>query len=170
LYRRENIYNSHTMKKLLLSSLVITSIITFAYNQTALDSATFLAEKGIITKQSDPKNYRLDDYITRAELVGISLKLKGTSLPDNYQCKKYFSDVTVNDWVCRAIEIAADEGLISKTNKTFNPQRNITRSESLAIILKASGLLDKIPENLANYIDPLFVFIPRNINIGTYLE
>lgn len=158
------------MKKLLLSSFALVSIAVFAYTQQGVNNAIFLAEKGIVTKQSDPKNYRLDDYITRAELVGISLKLKGTALPENYQCKKYFSDVTANDWICRAVEIAADEGLISRANKTFNPQRNITRSESLAIILKASGLLDKMPENLANYIDPFFVFIPRNINIATYLD
>ena len=64
------------MKKLLLSSLIVTSVLTFAYTQTGVEHANFLAEKGIVTKQSDPKNYRLDDYITRAELVGISLKLK----------------------------------------------------------------------------------------------
>ena len=158
------------MKKLLISSLVITSVFVFAYTPKGVENANFLAGKGLITEQSDPKNYRLDDYITRAELVGISLKLKGTTLPENYQCKKYFIDVTANDWVCRAVEIAADEGLISRTNITFIPQRYISRSESLAIILKASGLLDKIPSDLSNYIDPLFVFIPRNINIGTYLE
>lgn len=158
------------MKKLLLSSFVITSVLAFAYTQTAVDNANFLAGKGIVTKQSDEKLYRLDDYITRAELVGISLKLKGTTLPENYQCKKYFSDVTANDWICRAVEIAADEGLISRTNKTFNPQRNITRSESLAIILKASGLLDKMPEILTNYISSDFVFVPQKIDIENYLN
>ncbi len=158
------------MKKLLLSSLIVSSVVAFAYTQTGVDHANFLAEKGIVTKQSDPKNYRLDDYITRAELVGISLKLKGTTLPENYQCKKYFSDVIANDWICRAVEMAADEGLISRTNPKFNPQKNITRSESLAIILKASGLLDKIPNILENYIDPNFIFVPRNIKIASYLE
>lgn len=158
------------MKKFFLSSLLATSVFAFAYTQTGVDHANFLAEKGIVTKQSDPKNYRLDDYITRAELVGISLKLKGIPLPENYQCKKYFSDVTANDWICRAVEMAADEGLISRNNTKFNPQRNITRAESLAIMLKASGLLDKIPEVLTDFIDRNFVFVPRNIDIASYLE
>ncbi len=158
------------MKKLLISSLLMVSIFAFGYTQEALDNTNFLVEKGLVTKQNDPKNYRLDDYITRAELVGISLKLKGVFLPENYQCKKYFTDVTGNDWICRAVEIAADEGLISRTNKTFDPQRNITRSESLSIILKASGLLDKIPSVLTNYIDTNFAFVPRNINIASYLN
>lgn len=158
------------MKKLLLSSLVLTSIVAFAYTQTGVNNANFLADKGIVTKQTDPKNYRLDDYITRAELVGISLKFKGVILPENYQCKKYFTDVTANDWICRAVEIAADEGLISRSNKTFDPQKNISRSEALAIILKSSGLLSKIPEVLTNYIDPDFVFVPRNIDIEKHLD
>lgn len=59
--------------------------------------------------------------------------------------------------------------MISRENKYFRPQSHISRSESLAIILRASGLLDKIPEVLS-YIDPMFVFVPRNINIDNYLN
>lgn len=128
------------MKKLLLSSLVLTSIVAFAYTQTDVSNANFLAEKGVITKQSDETRYRLDDTITRAEVVGIALKIKWTSLPANYQCKKYFTDVTKNDWVCRAVEIAADKGLVSRKNKTFRPQDKITNAEALAIILNAGWI------------------------------
>lgn len=128
------------MKKLLLSSLIVTSVFAFAYTQTGVDHANFLAEKGIVTKQSDPKNYRLDDYITRAELVGISLKLKGIPLPENYQCKKYFSDVIANDWICRAVELAADAGFVSRTNTRFRPQDKITRAEAFSILLKSGNI------------------------------
>lgn len=69
MYRRENIYNSHTMKKLLLSSFALASIAVFAYTQTDVDNANFLAEKNIITKQTDEKLYRLGNTITRAEAV-----------------------------------------------------------------------------------------------------
>lgn len=157
------------MKKILLSSLIIISAVTLAYTETDLSNANFLAEKGIITKQNNGDAYRLRDRITRAELVGIALKLQWVSLPENYQCRKYFSDVTANDWICRAVEIAADRWMISRENKYFRPQSHISRSESLAIILRASGLLDKIPEVLS-YIDPMFVFVPRNINIDNYLN
>lgn len=57
------------MKKLLLSSLIITSIVAFAYTQTDVDNANFLAERNVITKQTDEKLYRLDSTITRAEAV-----------------------------------------------------------------------------------------------------
>lgn len=94
---------------------------------------------GIIVTQSTIRNYRLDENITRAEVVGIALKLKfyGTKLPESYACKGYYSDVTDNDWICRAVELAADNGLVSRENKKFRPQDKITRAEALAIILQA---------------------------------
>lgn len=70
------------MKKLLLSSFALTSIFTLAYTQTDIDNATYIASKGIITTQSTTAGYRLDDTITRAEVVGIALKLGGTTLPE----------------------------------------------------------------------------------------
>jgi hypothetical protein len=63
------------MKKLFLS-LSIISVISLAYNQTDIDNANYLAEKNIITAQSSVADYRLDDSITRAEVVGIALKIK----------------------------------------------------------------------------------------------
>lgn len=48
----------------------------FAYTQTDIANAQFLADKGIIVKQSTTAGYRLDNTITRAEVVGIALKLK----------------------------------------------------------------------------------------------
>lgn len=64
------------MKKLLFSSLILTSVFTFAYTQTDVDNATYLSGEGIITSQSTTAGYRLDDTITRAEAIGIALKIK----------------------------------------------------------------------------------------------
>lgn len=64
------------MKKLLLSSLILTSIVAFAYTQVDVDNANYLASKNIITQQSTAAGYRLDDTITRAEVAGIALKVK----------------------------------------------------------------------------------------------
>lgn len=128
------------MKKLLLSSLIVTSVLAFAYTQTDVENATYLAGKGIITTQSTTAGYRLDDTITRAEVAGIALKLRGTTLPEGYICKRYFWDVIQNDWVCRAVELAADAGFVSRTNRVFRAQDKITRAEALAIIEKAGGL------------------------------
>jgi hypothetical protein len=129
------------MKKLLLASLLATSIFTFAYFQIDVDNATYLADKGVITTQSTTTGYRLNDNITRAEVVAIALKVKWIQAPGSYKCKKYFSDTVQNDWICRAIEIAADNWLVSKENKKFRPQDKITRSEALAMLMKAGNVV-----------------------------
>ena len=98
----------NSMKKFLLSSIIIASGFAFAYTSIDVSNAEFLANRGVINKQSDVKNYRLNDTISRAELIKIALTIKGTANPASYTCKKYFSDTTANDWICRAIEIAAD--------------------------------------------------------------
>lgn len=106
----------------------------FAYTQTDISNAQFLADKWIIVKQSTTAGYRLDSTITRAELVGIALKLKWVTLP-SYQCRWYFTDVRNNDWICRAVELAADNSLVTRANARFRAQDNITRAEALAILI-----------------------------------
>ncbi len=127
------------MKKV-ISLLVIIPFIGMAYTSNDLSNAELLAQKNIITLQQSEAGYRLDDNITRAEVIGIALKIKGIYLPEDYKCKKYFSDTIKQDWVCRAIEIARDAELISQNNKTARPQDPITRAEAFAILYKVSWL------------------------------
>lgn len=107
--------------------------------------ADHLANRGILKKQISLELYNTRANITRAELVGIALKIKKVQLPENYVCKKYFSDVTKNDWICRAVELAADAGLITRKNKNFRPQDNILNIEAMSILHKASGLTGNKP-------------------------
>ncbi len=116
---------------------------TFGFNIYNSDSAQFLANSGIIVDHSENVAlYRLDDTITRAELVAIALKKIGESNPpQNHKCKNYYNDVNEEQgWVCPAVEIAADRGLVTRENKNFNPQATVTRAEALAIFLKASNI------------------------------
>lgn len=51
-----------------------------------------------------------------------------------------FSDVTAikpNNWVCRAAETAAMNEIITKENKKFNPEQNVTFAEGLAMIFNS---------------------------------
>jgi len=131
----------HFMKKIFLlfslCSLLFALTKVTAYNSADVSNANFLAEKGLIVAQSTAAGYRLDDTITRAEVVGIALKIKWIVLPEDYQCKKYFLDTLKNDWVCRAVELSSDIELVSRINKKFRPQDKITRAEALAIIYKS---------------------------------
>lgn len=134
------------MKKFLLSSfcfLLFAFNVASAYTSTDVQNATFLADQNIIVKQTAESKYRLDDTITRAEVVGMALKIKSTTLPESYSCKNYFSDVKYdakNNWVCRAMEIGADGGIISKSNIRGRPSDIVTRAEALAMVVKVSGI------------------------------
>ncbi len=71
------------------------------------------------------------------------MKLTGSTLPTDYACKKIFKDVSAtkpNTWICRAVEFAVENGIVSGANKNFNPESNITRAEALAILMKAAGI------------------------------
>jgi hypothetical protein len=75
------------MKKILLFLLVSINISAFAYTSANLKDAEFLAKKGIINRQSTARAYRLDDTLTRAELIKIALILKRVGAPSSYQCR-----------------------------------------------------------------------------------
>ena len=49
---------------------------SLAYTSTDVSNALFLATEGIIVTQSSASGYRLDATITRAEAIGIALKIK----------------------------------------------------------------------------------------------
>lgn len=130
------------MKKIFVLSVFFLGISwnTFAYNAEDVWYAEQLTNQNIITQQSTSDRYRLDDKITRAEIIGIALKIKWINFSDDYKCKKYFSDTIKNDWSCRALELAVDNGVITKTNRNGRPQDTVTKYESLAIILKALNI------------------------------
>lgn len=103
--------------------------------------ANALAKLGIITDWSAaPSRYRLEAPMLRQELIGIALQMNGTPLPDKFRCQGYFTDAAQNDWVCRAAELAADKGLITRNNSTFRPTNFVTRAEALSILMQAAGI------------------------------
>lgn len=162
------------MKKILTSSLLLISLSSFAISFTfdgRIAGAKNLAELGFIQKRATDAEYNATSYITRAELTAIALKFAGEKVPEPYTCKKYFSDVTQNDWICAAVEKAADIGLINRSNKKFNPQSNITSPEAISLILKSSGLESKInTTNLGTYEHPKIAFVPNGGTIENWLQ
>jgi hypothetical protein len=142
------------MKKIIIFALFI---IPLSHAVTPLQAkiANTLANNNIIVNSAeDPTKYRLDDKITRSETVWVALKVWEIQLPEKYFCKNYFKDVAynaLNNWVCRAIEIASDYGIISRKNGTARPEDPISRSEALAVIMLAGK-----------------ISYPKNINRGNY--
>jgi hypothetical protein len=87
-------------------------------------------------QQENPFLYRLDDVILRQEVVALALKMRGIDFPEKYICKGYFLDIPQDGWVCRTMEIAADNGIVSRENNYARPRAAATRSEALALLLK----------------------------------
>lgn len=64
------------MKKIFLLSSLFFLISSFAYTSEDTSNANYLADQGIITKQTLASKYRLDDKILRQEMIGMALKVK----------------------------------------------------------------------------------------------
>ena len=80
------------MKKLFLSFVlcIVYFVLSEAQAYTSADVAiaNSLADANIIVDQrTNPGAYRLDDSITRQEVIGMSLRLRKVALPNTYTCK-----------------------------------------------------------------------------------
>lgn len=142
-----------SMKKIIFSFLLL-SLSVSAQSDNGLSDARALAEQGIIVNQSalspvsnpsfttdiqEASMYRLYDTIIRQEVLGIALKIRGVYLPDSYTCRGYYRD-TAEWWVCRAAELSADQGIITRANLRFRPHDTLTLAEALGITIKALNI------------------------------
>ncbi len=138
-------------KKILLTIVfwLLTSLsflIVNASTQKEIETANFLASEWIIKDNSiAPNGYRLWDTITRKETMKIVMKLSWLEITN--ECKWFFSDV-MEDWGCKYIESALKVWFIAKNNK-FRPNDNITKTESMKLVLKAKWI--KKIQNTTNW-------------------
>jgi hypothetical protein len=105
-----------------------------------VDSANNLAERSVITDRSEnPSEYNLNDNVLRQEIGLIAMRVAG--LEKQTSCAGIFTDVTAttpNDWACIHLEPLVENSLISR-NDMFRPEDNITKAESLKMLIKAIG-------------------------------
>lgn len=145
------------MKKTLtfVALLALLPLSSFGYTTLEKNAATYMAWKGfIVDNWTNTSAYRLDDTITRKEVMKIIAKLDGGTIPET--CVWKFSDVT-KDWWCKYIEWALSKWYIA-ANKTFRPNDNITIPEALKMILKARWINNTYSELAwqSNYIKTAF--------------
>lgn len=159
--KQEQVVNTWTLAS---TNTNLSSNIQTTTPKTSLSNWDILAAAGIVKKQDSEDLYRTDDFVLRQEVIWMTIKLWGFSLPDSYSCKWYFSDVSTikpNNWACRAIEISADNSIITKANAKFRPEDRITKIEALAILLKWAKI--EVPQSTSsNFSD---VGIPWQVNI-----
>ena len=125
------------MKWVIWCTLLLSSFIVAAYDESEFDNANTLAKRGIINLQNTPEDYRLDDTITRREFMKVVVKLVWEHVED--VCHRSFTDVISSDWACKYIEWALMKNFIA-ANTTFRPNDNITKAESMKLILKARNI------------------------------
>lgn len=138
----------------IIALLFITWAISFASysavvdNKTQLESANSLASQGIINDhKNDTENYNLNDNVLRQEIAAVArwvAKLEKKGKCDNIF--KDLSDTKPNTWACRNVEVLVDNDLISK-NENFRPEDKITKSETIAMLIKAIGFDYKLDPN-----------------------
>ena len=131
------------MKKILaavtLFSISVTTFANYDYSNM-LDSANDLAQREIISdKSNSPSDYNLESDVLRQEIGLIAMRV--AKLDKKSTCSGLFKDIsgtTPNDWACVHIEALVDNDLIS-ANDYFRPEDNITKAESLKMLIKAIG-------------------------------
>ena len=132
------------LKKIIttVSLFAISSAIWFAsytvYVKWELEAANSLAEQKIINNHvNDPENYNLSDNVLRQEIAAVARWVAWLEKKD--KCDNIFddlSDTNPNTWACKNVEVLVDNDLISK-NSSFRPEDKITKSETIAMLIKA---------------------------------
>lgn len=131
-------------RKVIATAVVLTvlSTATYAsvmkYTQEELDAANNLGSQWIINNhKNDPQNYNLSDKVLRQEIAAVARWV--AKLEKKAKCDNLFWDLTAtnpNKWACVNVEALLDHDLISK-NTNFRPEYNITKSEAVAMLIKA---------------------------------
>ena len=134
---------------LLLSwAISYASISAVVDNKTELESANSLAERKIINDhKNDPENYKLSDNVLRQEIAAVARWV--ANLEKKSKCDNIFKDLTdtkPNTWACRNVEVLVDNNLISR-NENFRPEDKITKSETIAMLIKAIWFDYKLDTN-----------------------
>ncbi len=136
---------------LFFSSLYSVDVLAVSQNYssvyTEIEAANVLASKNIINDNSaNPISYRLNDTISRREILKIMMRLKwdldwtSINFESKAQCSgNKFNDLpnlgSKTDWACYYAEPALEDGMIS-SNINFNPNSRVTKAEALKFVMK----------------------------------
>ena len=96
-----------------------------------------LSYTGVI-RGNDKGEARIYDNVTRAEAVAMVMRFLGLNKVAMQGTVRVFDDVTSDKWYYREILSAYHYGLVKgDSEKTFSPERNVTREEITVMIARA---------------------------------
>ena len=88
----------------------------------------------------------IKDYIQKTNLSSIvcSSFVKGNLIDDDYSGKKYFDDVSENDWFFNYVSVAKENKIINgyknEEDPSFMPHNFITRAETSLMLVRIFNL------------------------------
>ncbi|CEN83265.1 IdeS/Mac family cysteine endopeptidase [Paraclostridium sordellii] len=144
------------ISSVLLGSILMTPIYAYA-NPNLKDISGHWAKKeinqfissGYVNGYEDG-TFRPDNSITRSEFVKLVNKYFGFNNKEDVK----FSDINTNDWYYNDICIASKAGYINGyEDKTFKPNKTITREEVSKILISIKNKQDNIYDKLNKYPD-----------------
>lgn len=106
-----------------------------SWYQEAVD---YCREKGVISGTS-ATTFSPSKTLTRAEAVQLLYGIAGE--PETTAASTY-TDVSASAWYAKAVAWAEENGIISSTDTTFNPNDYITREDLVSMLYKLYQLLD----------------------------
>ncbi|MDD5213776.1 MAG: S-layer homology domain-containing protein [Candidatus Gracilibacteria bacterium] len=107
-------------------------------NHFAKNYIIALASSGIVNGYPD-NTFRPDNNTSRIEFLKMLLKGLGKDYSSYAGQKNPFWDVDDNSWQSRVVAKALALGIISQ-NKYFNPDKTISREETMKMLIRTSGI------------------------------
>ncbi|WP_157833476.1 S-layer homology domain-containing protein [Desulfotruncus alcoholivorax] len=104
-----------------------------------------MVSRGMINGYPDG-TFRPDNSVTRGEFAVLLSRLLGPGSPGANL--PYRDAASIPDWARNAVTMAYSRGLaVGYEDNTFRPQARITREEAAALLARAYGMLEGLPQN-----------------------
>lgn len=135
------------MKKIIsfLTAFVLATSMILPFGVSAAvsndDSLISFVSSLDIMKGDPDGNFRLDDYVTRAEFtkVAIAASVHKNSVASRLTVSPY-PDVKYTHWAAPYVSVAVNNGLVNGyEDSTFRPENNVSLEEAVTIVLKMLG-------------------------------
>lgn len=106
-------------------------------NDWSRDALIFAVENGVLAGDEN-RDLRPGDYITRAEMAAVTVRLLGAN---EHASMAAFTDVSAGDWFYDEFSRAVAAGIFSGTSATtVAPNDYITREQTVTVLARAFGL------------------------------
>lgn len=124
-------------------ALVLSVFVPLGANASVNDDESLISfVSALDIMKGDPDgNFRLDDYVTRAEFtkVAIAASVHKNSVASRLTVSPY-PDVTYTHWAAPYVSVAVNNGLVNGyEDSTFRPENNVSLEEAVTIVLKMLG-------------------------------